>query len=87
MNPYHYICVIIFENHITGGAIPKEYIPGVEKGLIAAQNTGLIAGYQVVDFKAKLIDGSYHDVDSSTLAFELAARSAFKKLFSLDFGS
>ena len=69
-----------FEDKIFGGAIPKEYIPGVVKGLEGAQKTGLIAGYQVIDFKATLLDGSYHEVDSSTLAFEIAARSAFRQL-------
>ena len=68
-----------FENEIVGGAIPKEYIPGVEKGLNMAQETGIIAGFPVVDFKARLIDGSYHDVDSSALAFEIATRAAFKE--------
>ena len=68
-----------FENEIVGGAIPKEYIPGVEKGLEIAKETGIIAGFPVVDFKVRLIDGSYHDVDSSALAFEIAAKAAFKE--------
>ena len=68
-----------FATDITGGAVPKEYIPGVEKGLKAAQNTGIIAGFPVVDFKVTLDDGDYHDVDSSALAFEIAARAAFKE--------
>ena len=68
-----------FVNEIVGGAIPKEYIPGVEKGLNMAQETGIIAGFPVVDFKVRLIDGSYHDVDSSALAFEIASRAAFKE--------
>jgi elongation factor G len=68
-----------FENEIVGGAIPKEYIPGVEKGLEGAQETGIIAGFPVVDFKVRLIDGAYHDVDSSALAFEIATRAAFKE--------
>ncbi len=68
-----------FISDITGGAVPKEYIPGVEKGLKAAQNTGIIAGFPVVDFKVTLNDGDYHDVDSSALAFEIAARAAFKE--------
>jgi elongation factor G len=67
-----------FVNKITGGRIPKEYIPGVEKGLKAAKDTGVIAGYPVVDFKATLYDGAFHDVDSSVLAFEIAAKHAFK---------
>ena len=62
-----------------GGRVPKEYIPGVEKGFEAARNTGVIAGYPVVDFKAVLFDGAYHDVDSSVLAFEIAARACFKE--------
>jgi elongation factor G len=68
-----------FLNEIVGGAIPKEYIPGVEKGLNMAKETGIIAGFPVVDFKVSLIDGSYHDVDSSALAFEIAAKAAFKE--------
>ena len=70
----------IFESAIVGGAVPKEYIPGVEKGLGMAKENGLLAGYPVTDFKAKLIDGKYHDVDSSVLAFEIAARAAFREL-------
>lgn len=73
----------VFENKITGGSIPKEYIPGVEKGLLQAQGNGLFAGYPVIDFKATLLDGAYHDVDSSVLAFEIAARAAFRKLVSV----
>ena len=68
-----------FEVDITGGAVPKEYIPGVEKGLKYAQLAGIIAGFPVVDFKVTLNDGAYHDVDSSALAFEIAARAAFKE--------
>jgi elongation factor G len=69
----------IFENKIFGGAIPKEYIPAVEKGLESAMAHGVIAGYPLIDWKATLIDGAYHDVDSSTLAFEIAARGAFRE--------
>lgn len=69
----------IFESEIVGGRVPKEYIPGVEKGFQAAKNTGVIAGYPVVDFKAVLFDGAYHDVDSSVLAFEIAARACFRE--------
>jgi elongation factor G len=69
-----------FEAKIFGGAIPKEYIPGVEKGLAQAQKDGIMAGYPVVDFKATLTDGSYHDVDSSVLAFEIAAKGAFREI-------
>lgn len=68
----------IFEDVITGGRIPKEYIPGVAKGIKLAKETGVLAGYPVVDFKAILYDGSFHDVDSSVLAFEIAARYAFR---------
>lgn len=68
-----------FKSEIVGGVVPKEYIPGVEKGLNSAQTTGIIAGFPVVDFKARLTDGAYHDVDSSALAFEIAARAAFKE--------
>jgi elongation factor G len=68
-----------FENDVVGGAVPKEFIPGVEKGLKMAKEAGIIAGFPVVDFKVTLIDGSYHDVDSSVLAFEIAAKAAFKE--------
>src|SRR5262249_30792594 len=57
----------------------KEYIPGVEKGILGAMETGVLAGFPVIDFRAVLYDGQYHDVDSSTLAFEIAARAAFRK--------
>lgn len=69
----------IFNSEIVGGRVPKEYIPGVEKGLKSAKETGSLAGYPVVRLKTRLIDGAYHDVDSSTLAFEIAARSAFRE--------
>ncbi len=68
----------IFENKVVGGTIPREYIPAVEKGLEEAKNTGVLGGYPVVDFKVSLTDGSYHDVDSSELAFKMAASMAFK---------
>jgi elongation factor G len=68
-----------FESKIVGGSIPKEYIPGVQKGLLSALETGVLAGFPMIDFKATLIDGAYHDVDSSVLAFEIAARSAFRE--------
>src|ERR1700754_1384207 len=70
----------VFESKIVGGAVPKEFIPGVEKGLESIKENGLIAGFPLIDFKATLIDGAYHDVDSSVLAFEIAARAAFKEL-------
>jgi len=69
----------LFENTIVGGSVPKEYIPGVEKGLESAMDTGVLVGFPVVDFKVVLTDGAYHDVDSSVLAFEIAARAAFKE--------
>ena len=68
-----------FVNQIKGGNIPTEHIPGVAKGLIAQQQTGVIAGFPCIDFKAVLYDGAYHDVDSSVLAFEIAARAAFRE--------
>ena len=68
-----------FESKIVGGVVPKEYIPGVEKGLLQAQTTGKLAGFPVVDFSVTLIDGAFHDVDSSVLAFEIAARAAFRE--------
>ena len=68
-----------FESKIVGGSVPKEYIPGVEKGLEASKDTGVIAGFPCIDFKATLIDGAYHDVDSSALAFEIAARAAYRE--------
>ncbi len=67
-----------FENKIVGGAIPKEYIPAVEKGIREALTSGVLAGYQVVDLKVVLFDGSYHDVDSSEIAFKIAGSMAFK---------
>ncbi|MCC7174985.1 MAG: elongation factor G [Bryobacterales bacterium] len=67
-----------FVNDIFGGAIPRNYIPAVEKGIVEAAANGYLAGYPVVDFKVILYDGSYHDVDSSELSFKLAARKAFK---------
>ncbi|HYM31446.1 MAG TPA: elongation factor G, partial [Candidatus Cybelea sp.] len=68
-----------FENDVVGGSVPKEYIPGVEKGLKGSVDNGVLAGFPVIDFKATLFDGAYHDVDSSALAFEIAARAAFKE--------
>ena len=70
----------VFENAIVGGAVPKEFIPGVEKGLNSIKDNGLLAGFPLIDFKATLTDGKYHDVDSSVLAFEIAARAAFREL-------
>ncbi len=68
-----------FKNSIVGGAIPKEYIPKIEEGIIEAMETGPIAGYQVVDIGVELYDGSYHEVDSSEKAFKIAASMAFKE--------
>jgi elongation factor G len=68
-----------FEDKIFGGAIPRNFIPSVEKGLLEARKKGVLAGYPTVDFKAILYDGSYHDVDSSDIAFKIAASKAFKK--------
>lgn len=68
-----------FEDKIFGGAIPKNYIPSIEKGIQEARKKGVLAGYPVVDFKVILYDGSYHEVDSSDIAFKIAASMAFKK--------
>ena len=70
----------VFESAIVGGAVPKEYIPGVEKGLKSVLNSGPLAGFPVIDFKVTLTDGAFHDVDSSVLAFEIAARAAFREV-------
>jgi elongation factor G len=72
----------VFENDVVGGAIPKEFIPAVEKGLRAQKESGLLAGFPVIDFKAKLVDGKYHEVDSNALTFDIAARAAFRELAS-----
>lgn len=69
---------IVFENQVVGGAVPKEYIPAVEKGIRNQSETGVLAGFPTVDFKASLLDGKYHDVDSSALAFEIAAKACFR---------
>jgi elongation factor G len=69
-----------FDSKVVGGSVPKEFVPGVEKGLASAKENGLLAGFPVIDFTAKLVDGAYHDVDSSVLAFEIAARAAFREL-------
>lgn len=67
-----------FENAIVGGAIPREYIPAVDNGIREAAESGIIAGYPVINFKIRLFDGSYHDVDSSEMAFKIAGSMAFK---------
>ncbi len=69
----------VFENKVVGGSVPREYVPGVEKGLKAARESGVLAGFPMIDFKATLIDGAYHDVDSSALAFEIAARACYRE--------
>lgn len=68
-----------FDSKVVGGSVPKEYIPGVIKGLESSKDTGPIVGFPVIDFSVELIDGAYHDVDSSALAFEIAARAAFRE--------
>ena len=68
-----------FESKVVGGAVPKEYIPGVEKGIKSVMDSGPLAGFPVIDFKVALIDGAFHDVDSSVLAFEIAARAAMRE--------
>jgi elongation factor G len=70
---------VVFENAVVGGAVPKEYIPAVEKGVRAQAETGVLAGFPTVDFKFTLLDGKYHDVDSSALAFEIAAKACFRE--------
>ncbi|HEY8383250.1 MAG TPA: elongation factor G [Microvirga sp.] len=69
----------VFESKIVGGAVPKEYIPGVEKGIDSVLGAGVVAGFPVVDLKVSLIDGAYHEVDSSALAFEIASRAALRE--------
>lgn len=68
----------IFESKVVGGNVPKEYIPGVEKGLRSEMESGILAGFPVTDLRATLYDGAFHDVDSSVMAFEIAARAAFR---------
>ena len=69
---------VVFESKIVGGAVPKEYIKPIEEGIREAANSGILAGYPVIDFKATLVDGSYHEVDSSEMAFKIAGSMAFK---------
>ena len=71
---------IIFENKVVGGSVPREYVPAVEKGIRSVAEGGVLAGFPVIDFKATLVDGASHDVDSSSLAFEIAARAAFREV-------
>ncbi|TVQ32140.1 MAG: elongation factor G [Geminicoccaceae bacterium] len=68
-----------FESKIVGGSVPKEYIPGVQKGLETSMSNGTLAGFPLVDVRCELVDGAYHDVDSSVMAFEIAARAAFRE--------
>jgi elongation factor G len=68
-----------FESRVVGGSVPKEYIPGVEKGIKSVMDSGPLAGFPVIDFKVALVDGAYHDVDSSVLAFEIAARAGMRE--------
>jgi len=72
----------VFENEVVGGSVPKEFIPAVEKGLKAQKESGLLAGFPVIDFQARLVDGKYHEVDSNALTFDIAARAAFRELAS-----
>ena len=69
----------VFENDVVGGTVPREFIPGVEKGLTNAKETGVIAGFPVIDLKCTLIDGDYHDVDSNVMTFDIAARACFRE--------
>ncbi|HTO39694.1 MAG TPA: elongation factor G, partial [Rhizomicrobium sp.] len=72
----------VFANNVVGGSVPKEFIPSVERGLKAQKDSGLLAGFPVIDFKATLTDGKYHEVDSNALTFDIAARAAFRELAS-----
>jgi elongation factor G len=72
----------VFENDVVGGAIPREFVPSVDKGIKAQKESGLLAGFPVIDFGARLIDGDFHDVDSNALTFEIAGRAAFRELAS-----
>ncbi len=70
----------VFENDTVGGSVPKEFVPATEKGLKSQKEGGILAGFPVIDFKATLVDGDYHEVDSNALTFEIAARAAFREL-------
>lgn len=70
----------VFENKVVGGAVPKEFVPSVEKGIKVQKETGLMAGFPVIDFGARLIDGAFHEVDSNAMTFDIAARAAFREL-------
>ncbi len=69
----------VFESKVVGGNVPREYIPGVEKGIRSVLDNGILAGFPMLDMKATLVDGAYHDVDSSVMAFEIASRAAFRE--------
>ncbi|MEO1091985.1 MAG: elongation factor G [Pseudomonadota bacterium] len=69
----------VFESKIVGGSVPKEYIPGVQKGLETSMSNGVLAGFPLIDVRCELVDGAFHDVDSSVMAFEIAARAAFRE--------
>ncbi len=69
-----------FENKVRGGSVPREYIPGVQKGLLSAMESGVMTGFPVTDLKVTLLDGDSHDVDSSVMAFEIASRAAFREV-------
>ena len=69
----------VFESKVVGGSVPKEYVPGVEKGVKSVLENGILAGFPMLDLKVSLIDGAYHEVDSSALAFEIASRAAFRE--------
>jgi len=79
MEPQERDAGFAFVDEIFGGSVPKQYIPAIEKGIVEASERGFLAGYPVVDFKVTLYDGSYHDVDSSEMAFKIAGSLAFKK--------
>ena len=69
----------VFTNKVVGGSVPREYVPGVQKGLNSAMESGVLAGFPMVDMAISLIDGAYHEVDSSVMAFEIASRAAFRE--------
>jgi elongation factor G len=69
----------VFASEVVGGRVPREYVPGVQKGILSAAETGVLAGFPMIDFKATLVDGAYHDVDSSVMAFEIAGRACFRE--------
>jgi elongation factor G len=68
-----------FDSKVVGGSVPKEYVPGVQKGIQSVLDTGVLAGFPMLDLKVSLVDGAYHDVDSSVMAFEIASRAAFRE--------